>query len=74
MTRNIIRLPIAAEPKAKLSIGRWSSGNSFKPPKGKLVNSISMEGKLVILAKMGGKLVNCRKKKPNANCGSLRFH
>jgi hypothetical protein len=28
---------------------------------GKLVNSISIEGKLVILAKMKGKLVNCRK-------------
>ena len=27
---------------------------------GKLVNSISVRGKLVILAKMGGKLVNCR--------------
>ena len=28
---------------------------------GKLVNNKSVEGKLVILAKMGGKLVNCRK-------------
>jgi hypothetical protein len=27
---------------------------------GKLVNSKSIEGKLAILAKMGGKLVNCR--------------
>jgi hypothetical protein len=27
---------------------------------GKLVNKIIIEGKLVILAKMGGKLVNCR--------------
>jgi hypothetical protein len=37
-----------------------SGGNSFKPLERKLVNSISMESKSVILAKMGGKLVNCR--------------
>ena len=45
---------------SKLSMGRWSSRNSFRPPEGKLVDSISMEGKLVIFAEMGGMLVNCR--------------
>jgi hypothetical protein len=53
-------LPIAARPKAELSIDRKSGGNSFNPPGGKLVNSKSVEGKLVISIKMGGKLVICR--------------
>jgi hypothetical protein len=32
-------------------------------------NSISIGGKLVILAEMGGKLVNCRKVKRNSPIG-----
>jgi hypothetical protein len=76
-------LPIAARPKAKLSIGCYSSRNSFnytggisvntKPVGGSSVNKKSISGRWVISKDFGGNPVNCRKKnhsRTNKHCNA----